>query len=969
MGKIKKILENELIGGTQSTEIYPVTSTKAVYDTSNKVLDDYIQHLKKTSTFAGIATPTTNPGTPDGPVFYIAGEGTYVNFSNIVIEAGKLGILKWNGTWSKQTIEVGLPPNELNISTLYPTNGKDGTNKYTLAEAIAQVPIEYRTEGLKVTFIDSETSLSETWEYNGGDNFLILGYWTKIPSSVDLVNILDAIVSDTNIPSSLGLIDNTNGQLIIYGNNAYVTDHIELKDNIIIAYNLLTNSRYYAVVAFYDKKGVFIPEYDKYFVNQGSGTEFNINKIIITSLEFPKAKTCRISYNTRGHNTIIKKYNLNTLIKENYESIQDIYNLIKIDNTNDYYTSSFMDDRYLTVTGDISNWGGGKIYKIPKNLIKERIFISNVKAVNNRCMLIGGFKDGDILVQNILTAEANEVKDIYLDKSSIKDEVEYLLISSHTNIPVIYTLGLQLLYNTILNNKEILEDKIISLNNKLLIDIIPNKTYGKYINYRGELLGWSGSSVTELLPLSNRYYYINKIRTIAYELFIVAFYDDEDNIILDYKDFYFDSRSGERDVTDIRIDSSNYPLAKKIRISGKFYDDTIIKASNYQELNERVENIEDKLKNANFSDEQEIYGVGDSIGSQILSSMVDNIGEVDGHKIVNGCIGGEGPTDSLAKNNVIPYIVTPFTVPATTIQSEPMEVYSSRFFQTNIAEDGETISYINTYKVGSNGTGDNPFGEGLNPWDRLECSIGGIKGTLYFKRAAPVRDNNYFIRETAGEEVIFDRPQLVIPTKIQPTQSIWIAFLGTNTGWSPEDTRANFEESADLLVNYYEQLRNHFNHENYVFLGFYMTAYIDQTTGEERIKRWKYFENKMVEKFGKHYLSVRQYLREYGWRDAGYQLGYRLVDDLEGGKGAKKYTCLPEDIEADKQAIKEGRIPWCIVNGPSGVHMLSKPSACVANQVIKRLYELGCINSCPQIDISTIQDAENADINQPDYGN
>ena len=107
MGKIKKILETELVGGTQSTDVYPVTSTKAVYDTDNKVLDNYIQHLKKTSTFAGIATPTTNPGTPDGPVFYIAGEGTYVNFSNLVIGVGQLGILKWDGTWSKQVLEIG----------------------------------------------------------------------------------------------------------------------------------------------------------------------------------------------------------------------------------------------------------------------------------------------------------------------------------------------------------------------------------------------------------------------------------------------------------------------------------------------------------------------------------------------------------------------------------------------------------------------------------------------------------------------------------------------------------------------------------------------------------------------------------------------------------------------------------------------------------------------------------------------
>ena len=39
MGKIKKILENELVGGTQTTDVYPVTSVKAVYDENNERLD------------------------------------------------------------------------------------------------------------------------------------------------------------------------------------------------------------------------------------------------------------------------------------------------------------------------------------------------------------------------------------------------------------------------------------------------------------------------------------------------------------------------------------------------------------------------------------------------------------------------------------------------------------------------------------------------------------------------------------------------------------------------------------------------------------------------------------------------------------------------------------------------------------------------------------------------------------------
>lgn len=42
MGKIKKILENELLGGTTSNDVYPVTSTQAVYDENNRRLSDFV---------------------------------------------------------------------------------------------------------------------------------------------------------------------------------------------------------------------------------------------------------------------------------------------------------------------------------------------------------------------------------------------------------------------------------------------------------------------------------------------------------------------------------------------------------------------------------------------------------------------------------------------------------------------------------------------------------------------------------------------------------------------------------------------------------------------------------------------------------------------------------------------------------------------------------------------------------------
>lgn len=42
MGKIKKITENKLVGGTQSADVYPVTSIKAIYDENNERLDNIL---------------------------------------------------------------------------------------------------------------------------------------------------------------------------------------------------------------------------------------------------------------------------------------------------------------------------------------------------------------------------------------------------------------------------------------------------------------------------------------------------------------------------------------------------------------------------------------------------------------------------------------------------------------------------------------------------------------------------------------------------------------------------------------------------------------------------------------------------------------------------------------------------------------------------------------------------------------
>lgn len=53
--------------------------------------------------FVDVATPSTNPGTPDQNVMYFASEaGTYSNFDGIVVNDGEACFLCYNGTWTKK---------------------------------------------------------------------------------------------------------------------------------------------------------------------------------------------------------------------------------------------------------------------------------------------------------------------------------------------------------------------------------------------------------------------------------------------------------------------------------------------------------------------------------------------------------------------------------------------------------------------------------------------------------------------------------------------------------------------------------------------------------------------------------------------------------------------------------------------------------------------------------------------------
>lgn len=73
-------------------------------------LNDIVSNVGENATFAGVAVPTTNPGTPDGPVFYIASQpGTYANFGGYEL-VNDIVILRNNSANNWDAIKTGIQP-------------------------------------------------------------------------------------------------------------------------------------------------------------------------------------------------------------------------------------------------------------------------------------------------------------------------------------------------------------------------------------------------------------------------------------------------------------------------------------------------------------------------------------------------------------------------------------------------------------------------------------------------------------------------------------------------------------------------------------------------------------------------------------------------------------------------------------------------------------------------------------------
>jgi len=113
-------------------------------------LQSMVSVLGANASYGGVAHISDNPGTPDGPVVYIASDvGTYPNFGALNIETDELAVFVWNpteGTWSKESITYIADKSEIEALI------QQGTEEINSAKEDALEEIEQAIEGLNLYY-------------------------------------------------------------------------------------------------------------------------------------------------------------------------------------------------------------------------------------------------------------------------------------------------------------------------------------------------------------------------------------------------------------------------------------------------------------------------------------------------------------------------------------------------------------------------------------------------------------------------------------------------------------------------------------------------------------------------------------------------------------------------------------------------------------------------------------------------
>lgn len=141
-----------------------------------------ISTVGSNATFAGIATPDTNPGKPDQNVFYLASEpGIYSNFGGVELTDQVLIFTNKKGNWAKQDFGIATSAKILELENKTSSYLRDVNiiDFFKKNEAV----IVYGSVGniaSKIEFIQTESFVYLTTNCKEGDEFVLSGQCVSV---------------------------------------------------------------------------------------------------------------------------------------------------------------------------------------------------------------------------------------------------------------------------------------------------------------------------------------------------------------------------------------------------------------------------------------------------------------------------------------------------------------------------------------------------------------------------------------------------------------------------------------------------------------------------------------------------------------------------------------------------------------------------------------------------------------------
>lgn len=188
------------------------------------VLNNIVSSVGENSTFAGIATPATNPGVPDGPVFYIATTvGVYANFDGVSVADGEAVILQWNGgAWTKKTTRLATEQ-----EIIYDVSARNGGVVFKSLSALLSssnlstlIPTSVRRGGMSIRFIQGS-------EQSSDNKYVQFRYMSSSTAVADFTNVANwQGVDDEPTAGSKNFVDSNGIAKLQTEGGILVTDYL-----------------------------------------------------------------------------------------------------------------------------------------------------------------------------------------------------------------------------------------------------------------------------------------------------------------------------------------------------------------------------------------------------------------------------------------------------------------------------------------------------------------------------------------------------------------------------------------------------------------------------------------------------------------------------------------------------------------------------------------------------------------------